>query len=101
MSILPSTLKRLDRLDRWAGDLYRTAGGDPARLDLLPRLRHLLGVTIALTGLSLCCLALSAALLVIAALLSWLPGILVGAALFLLGDVLLVASLFTLMIGRL
>jgi hypothetical protein len=55
---------------------------------------------IALVGLSISSLAFSAVLLVISAAVSWAPGILVGAALFLLGDVLLVASLFTAMLGK-
>ena|SRR5215831_6949069 len=98
MSILPSTLKLLDR---WAEGLYRSAGCDPARLDPLPRLRRVLGVMIALVELSICCLAFSAVLLVTSVALSWSPGILVGAALFLLGDMLLVVSLFTAMLGKL
>lgn len=88
-------------LDRWAEDLYRLAGGDLARLDLLPRLRRLLGVIITLVGLSICSLAFSAILLVISATLSWSPGILVGAALFLVGDILLNVSRLTAMLGKL
>jgi hypothetical protein len=82
------------RLDQWAETLYRSVDGDPSRLELLPRLRRLLGILILIIGAGVASLAHSVTIVLPSVAFSWAPGIFIGAGLCALGALLLVGALF-------
>jgi len=79
-----------DPLEPIIDGLWRWAHDDPARLQ--PRMRRFLRLLIVVSGGWIGACIMSLLLLFLFAVLNWPPGVLAAGALFVLGDVLLVAS---------